>query len=92
MWSNILQDLILGKTVVLDDLHINLEMRKNMLESIAEVNCKKIIIVMQTPYETCIKRNAERERRLPDIVIRSYMARFEEPTLDEGWDEIIIHE
>ena len=91
MWADILRDLKSGKTVVLDDLLTTKQMRKNMLDAISEVDCKKTIIVMQTPLDVCIQRNTNRKRRLPNQFLYSFHKRYEPPMLEEGFDEIIYH-
>ena len=48
---------------------------------------KKVCIWLNTPIEECIARE---DRGRGTGIIRSCADFFEEPTLDEGWDEIII--
>lgn len=88
MWADVARDLRNGLNVVLDDLHTTQKMRMDMLAALGDVDCKKIIVVMQTPYEVCLQRNATREARLPGCIIKSLHERFATPTLDEGWDAI----
>ena len=46
---------------------------------------------MNTPLEECICRNAQRPNPLPHFIVNSFYKKFEEPTLDEGWDEILYY-
>ena len=92
MWKDVLHDINQGKTVVVDDLLTTVEMRKNMLNALAEAKCRKVIIVMQTPFDICLQRNANRKRRLPEQFLYNFHDRYVPPSLDEGWDEIIYHE
>lgn len=89
-WDDISKDLTF-QNVVCDDLNVTIETRQLLLEHLSDVECRKIIYVMTTPLEECLKRNNGRQgiERLPEIVIRSLHSIFELPTLSEGWDEII---
>lgn len=89
MWENATCDLRSGRTVVLDDLHTTRAMRSDMLAALGGVDCEKTIIVMQTPYDTCVRRNASRQMKLPEFILRSLYERFIPPEPEEGWDEII---
>lgn len=89
LYSLIAQDLLVGQDVILDDLHTELKSRKQLLETIKDIpNVKKILIVMTTPLEECIRRNAQRQARLPDFVIYHLNQRYQPPSLEEGWDDI----
>lgn len=92
MWVSIVNDLCNGYDVVCDDLHTTKEWRENILSALADVECRKILVVMTTPLDECLKRNANRIARLPDFVIHDIYNKFEPPSLDEGWDEIIYIE
>lgn len=48
---------------------------------------QKICIWLNTPLEVCLAR--ENRGRPPEVVLHHWRM-FEPPTLDEGWDEIII--
>ena len=88
LYNLIIQDLLLGNDVILDDLHTRIEWRQSLLEAIKYIPCKKILIVMTTPLEECIARNTERNNGLPNSVIYHLNARYQPPSLDEGWDDI----
>lgn len=47
-------------------------------------------MVMATPYEECLKRNAARSRIVPKKVIASMFKRFEMPCYEEGFDRIYV--
>ena len=79
-----------GKNVVLDSTNLRINVRKKILQSIADVPCKKVAIYMNTSLNECLQRNANREVRLQDFVIESTYRSLQPPTLDEGWDEIIV--
>ena len=44
---------------------------------------KNVCIWVDTPVEVCMSRGRE-------TLVKMYAKHFEPPTLDEGWDEIII--
>ena len=77
-----------GRSIILDALFDQVKDRKKLLESVNDINCKKILIVMTTPLEECLRRNAGRLNPLPDFVVKSVHTTFEPPTLEEGWDDI----
>lgn len=80
------------KNVVVDALFTRLLQRKLILEATKDINCKRILIYMNTPLEECIRRNKERSsHQLPDDFIRAIYNSMQIPTLDEGWDEIIYY-
>ena len=90
LYECIVSDILLGNDVVLDDLHTKLICRKDLLSAIQDAPCKKVLIVMTTPFDECIIRNSQRQgkARLPEFVIINLNASYQPPTIDEGWDEI----
>lgn len=90
MWTAIVDDLHNGFNVVCDDLHTKKQWRLNILNAISEVDCKKILVVMNTPLEICLYRNTNRQARLPDIVLYDLYDKYEPPDISEGWDEIKV--
>lgn len=77
-----------NNSVICDHLLITKEKRLELLSYIPE-GCKKICVVLNTPLEECLRRNAIREIILPDFVITQSVEIYEPPSIDEGWDEII---
>ena len=88
MWSNIANELQEGNDVICDNLHTTKKMRSDILNAISSIPCQKICVVLLTSLEECLKRNSNREARLPDFVLHNLYNRFELPTKDEGWDDI----
>ena len=89
MWADILDDLRSNNAVVCDDLHTTKKQRIDILNAVKEVDCRKTLIVMNTPLEECIIRNANRKDRLPDCILTYIHKTFEPPDLSEGWSEIL---
>lgn len=92
MYSQIADNLANGKNVVCDHLHITKTERHNVLAAVSHVACRKVLHVMQTPLCVCIERVRNRERfNVPEDAIEICARAYEDPSLDEGWDEIIYH-
>ena len=78
-----------GDSVVADSLYTIKEWRKELLEAVKEIECKRILVYMDIPLNVCIQRNRNRDNPLPDYCIENEFEHFENPSLDEGWDKII---
>lgn len=62
--------------------------RAMFLHAIRHKDERKVCIWIDTPLEECIRReNAYRKR--PVSMVEEHGRRFEPPTYEEGWDEII---
>lgn len=74
--------------VVVEGVYNSARRRKELL-----VGCKhqdkKVCIWLDTSLEECLKREANYRKR-PLIMVSSHHKNFEPPTLNEGWDEIIV--
>lgn len=79
-----------GKSVILDTTNLRVNVRKKVLQAVEDIPCRKVVVYMDTSLEQCLYRNAHREARLQDCIIESTYRSLQKPTLDEGWDEIII--
>lgn len=90
-WRRIRADLLDGKDVIADGIHTSKFLRQKILNAMSDIDCKKVLIVMTTPLEECLRRNANRKPCLSDFCILAINAHKEDPTLDEGWDEIIYY-
>jgi tRNA uridine 5-carbamoylmethylation protein Kti12 len=89
----IIESINKGESVVVDALYSKVRFREELLQSISNTDCKKICVCFRTSLEECINRNAKRSgrERLPCFVVEDIYNRFEPPTLDEGWDEILYY-
>lgn len=87
--KRVLNDLKLGYDVVYDATNINYKRRIHFLNSI-NVDCKKICILMNTPYHICLQNQNNRERKVPENVIYNMYKNFTIPYYYEGWDNIRI--
>lgn len=69
--------------------NLNQKKRVGLLKDLPD--CKKIAIVMATPYSICLERNSRRERVVPENVIERMYKSFQPPYFCEGFDEIYIY-
>lgn len=75
-----------GRDVVYDATNISRKKRRHLLSQLPP--CDKIACVIWAKYETCIKRDATRERSVGKSVIKRMLMNFQPPYFDEGWDRI----
>lgn len=85
--------LLQGKNIIYDNLNITVLSREFLLKYFKRLECKKIIHVMNTPLEECLKRRQERAvgQYLSDCHVLSCYKDYVPPVFEEGWDEIIYH-
>ena len=80
-----------GGFVIIDDTNYSKEARRELIELVKKYNPVNITgIYMNVDKETCLERNRKREKRVPDIAIHTIAKRFEAPTLEEGFTDIMI--
>lgn len=79
-----------GKSAIYDATNISYKRRMEFLKSLNKIPCEKIAVLMATPYEICLERNAQRERKVPEQVIKRMYLNFNIPFWYEGWDDIQI--
>ena len=79
-----------GKSAIFDATNISYKRRMAFLKELKNIPCEKICVLMATPYEECLKRNAERERKVPESVIKRMYMNFNVPYWYEGWDDIQV--
>ncbi len=79
-----------GYTVVVDACNINKKNRKVFLEIAKSLASTTEAVVFDVPIEELKRRNAARERIVPENVIESMVARFEMPTQEEGFDKVVV--
>lgn len=84
-----------GKKVVIDNTNPNIESRKKYIESAKKFNVQCRCFVMKIETAHAKHNNKFRELtdkshlKISDIIINSYFKQFEEPTLEEGFTEIV---
>lgn len=88
--KRIKEDLRKGKDVVYDATNINKKRRRAFLNDISQIDCYKICICMLVPYEVCLEQNKSRKRNIPEDVIKRMYLCWSPPSLDEGFDYIVL--
>lgn len=79
-----------GRCAIYDATNISYKRRMAFLAELKKIPCEKICVVMATPYEECLKRNSERERKVPEHVIEKMYRNFNIPYWFEGWNDIQV--
>lgn len=87
------RDLLSGRSVVCDGTYITPYVRTCLLQALAGIDCERVLVVMTTPLEECLRRNATRtgRARVPDHVVRTFAESYKPPSLEEGWTKIIYY-
>ena len=88
--KRIKDDLRNGKSCIYDACNVHYKERIAFLREIKDISCKKICVMMATPYEVCIERSNNRDRHVPEYVIKRMYNNFNIPYWYEGWDDIKI--
>lgn len=81
------------KNFVVDATNLTVKNRRGLLNCINKKGKEYYSItavVMTTPNSLCYKWNNSRSRKVPDDVVQKQIKRFEIPTYEEGFDEIIL--
>ena len=81
-----------GKNVVLDATNITNKSRRQVFQNV-KVPCKKICVIFNIPYNICLERVRERNKKgdehfVPEEIVENYYHSFQIPFYEEGWDEI----
>ena len=89
--SIVKNDLRAGKNVCYDATNLSRRRRIYFIQhELRDIPCEKVCVLFATPYEICLKNNANRERKVPEEVIEKMYKSFNIPCKQEGWDEIQI--
>ena len=86
IYKNIIEKVSLNNNLVIEGVYARIKDREELVKASKIHNT---CIWINTPLETCLSREDEYRHRGQHLVIWAAEA-FEPPTLDEGWDEIII--
>lgn len=79
-----------GNNSIYDATNLSMKRRKAFLESLKNIDCEKICIIVATPFEKCVKQDLNRSRTVGEKVIKRQREQFQCPYFYEGWDQIII--
>lgn len=81
-------DLINGNDVIYDATNIKKNLRVAFLKELKNISCYKKCVVFMTTYETCLENNANRDRKVPEEVIKRMYMNWTPPNYSEGFDRI----
>lgn len=79
------------KNVLYDACNISYKRRIDLLKRLKKYHPYFECYVMYKKYENCIFANSQRNRKVPDYVIKRMIMNFYFPQYFEGWDKIIVH-
>ena len=82
------EDLINGKSVIMDATNISYKRRMTFLQELNKIDCEKICIMIATPYEQCLAQNKMRDRVVPEEIIKRMYLQMDIPAYFEGWNKI----
>ena len=77
-----------GMDVIFDATNINKKRRTSFMKDFSSMTCKRVCCAIMTEYDECLKRNSNRERTVPEYVIRRMYTNWEPPHYQDGFDEI----
>ena len=80
-----------GEDVVYDATNLCKKRRRHFLQcELRGVDCHKVCVCVLAPMETIFKQNGNRERKVPNSALKRMYLSFEPPSLEEGFDQIIL--
>lgn len=79
-----------GENVIYDACNLSAKRRKAFINEIKNIECFKACTVICSDYESCIKNQEKRDRKVPEYVIKRQILSFEIPTSLEGWNYIEV--
>ena len=88
--DRIKENILLGNNVVYDATNLQTKRRRSFLNEMEHYMCKKAAVVFLTPYRTCLENNRNRERKVPDRVIKGMYEGFTPVHYGEGWDDVVF--
>lgn len=82
--QRIREALLEDRDVIFDATNLKRKQRMGILKSLPK--CRREALVMATPYETCLERNRDRGRVVPEEVIKKMYFGYQPPHYAEGFD------
>lgn len=86
--SRIEEHLTSGYDAVHDATNLREQNRKKLIQRFRHTGCEFIAVNMLTDYNTCLERNAGRDRKVPEEVIERMNKSYTRAKFAEGWDKI----
>lgn len=79
-----------GEAAVYDATNLRRTRRTEFLNEIKDVTDHKVCVYFDIPLEQALSQNTDRDTPVPEEVIKRMNREMCEPTVSEGWDEIIV--
>jgi predicted kinase len=76
--------LSIGKNVIFDATNLTAVKRRSFIKLGQKYQAQIILHWVNTPLQTALVRNSERERKVPTYVIKSLYKSFQRPRIEEG--------
>lgn len=86
--SRIEEHLTHGDDAVHDATNLREQNREKIIRRFRHTGCEFIAVNMLTDYNTCLERNAGRDRKVPEEVIERMNKGYTRAKFAEGWDKI----
>jgi|GEM_PF-1439050 predicted kinase len=77
-------------SMVIDNTNITIEERKKYIDYAKQYNVPIKAVYIARDVKTCISQNKTRSKSVPDIVIYTKNKKLKIPTINEGFDEVIV--
>lgn len=91
MKKRIIEALKEGKNVVYNATNLSSKRRVAFLKNIAYIPCYKICQIIAPHIEDIYRQNRERNRKVPEEVIKRMVESFQVPSVQEGFDEVRLY-
>ena len=79
-----------GLDIVIDAANIDKRKRAKYINYAQEYGYSVHAVFVDTSLDAARKRNASRERQVPDGMIKSYAEKIEHPSTEEGFDTVFV--
>ena len=84
------KELLNDNSVVIDNLNHTHKSRKDFIDLAKKHNVWCVGIHINTSFQQAEMWNNQRENKVPKIVFYTYRKNFENPSLEEGFDELYV--
>jgi predicted kinase len=80
-----------GVDIIFDATNLTKKSRKKLIQYGKNYQAKVILHWVKTPLGTALKRNAARERKVPEFIIKALFKALQYPNIEEDLDEIHVY-
>lgn len=79
-----------GGNAIYDATNISSKRRRAFLNELKNIDCCKKCVIMATPYEQCLENNRNRNRVVPELVIKKMYMKWQTPHWFEGFNDVSV--